>query len=69
MKAFGIGHLKNLEPKVSVQQYQCERPGGMFHVSIKQLVCCERIDHHITGDRRKGLLACARLQQLPCRGG
>ena len=54
MKAFGLGRLRNLEPKVPVQRYQWEKPGDMIHVDTKQLARFERVGHRITGDRRQG---------------
>jgi hypothetical protein len=54
MKALGLGRLLNLEPKVSEQPYQWEKPGDMIHVDTKQLARFERIGHRITGDRRQG---------------
>jgi hypothetical protein len=33
MKSLGLVSLRNLKPKVPVQQYQWETPGNMIHVN------------------------------------
>ena len=53
INALGLGRLRNLDPKPTVQRYQWQRPGDMIQDDSKQLARFERISHRITGDRRQ----------------
>ena len=35
MKDFGLGRLRNLDPKTPVQRYQWEKPGDLLHVDTR----------------------------------
>ena len=41
----------DLEPRVSVQRYERERPGELLHLDVKKLGRIQGVGHRITGDR------------------
>ncbi len=53
INALGLGRLRNLDPKPTVQRHQWQRPGNMIQVDTKQPARFERIGHRITRDRRQ----------------
>jgi len=50
----GLGPSRNLDPKPTVQRYECERPGDLIHIDIKSLARFRKVGHRITGDRQQG---------------
>jgi hypothetical protein len=50
----GVGRLRDLEPKPSVQRYEWELPGDLIHVDVASLPRSRKVGHRITGDRQKG---------------
>jgi transposase InsO family protein len=54
LQRLGMGRLKLLEPKPSVQRYERERAGELIHFDIKKLGRFNRIGHRISGERRPG---------------
>jgi len=54
LSRLGLARLRNLDPKPTVQRYECERPGDLIHIDIKSLARFRKVGHRITGDRQQG---------------
>jgi transposase len=54
LNRLGVGRLRNLEPKPTVQRYEWERPGDLLHIDVKTLARFRKVGHRITSDRKKG---------------
>ena len=53
LNRLGLGRLRNLESKLSVQRYEREHPGDLIDIDVKKLARFRRIGHRITGNRQQ----------------
>jgi len=53
LNRLGLGRLRNLEPKPSVQRYEREHPGDLIHIDVKKLARFRKVGHRITGNRQQ----------------
>jgi len=50
----GLGRLRNLDLKPTVQRYERQTPGDLIHIDSKKLARFRQIGHLISGKRRQG---------------
>ena len=52
LSRLGLGSLRNLEPKPTVQRYEWGRPGDLIHIDMKSPARFRKAGHRITGDQK-----------------
>lgn len=67
LSLLGLGRLRNLEAKPTLQRYEWEQPGDLIHVDVKSLSWFRQVGHRINSDRQQGGFLRGRLRQGPCR--
>jgi transposase InsO family protein len=54
-RRWGVGRLRDLEPRPPVVRYERENAGELIHLDIKKLARIERVGHRIHGDRSRSV--------------